>query len=111
MAGNEAISEPPPGATYFHRTPAAPASANDRRQCEPPARGVDMPPLPRDRSGMANAKLSASRPRPSRGTVIAEKCRARLNTATDAQRAALFAKGMQLIYGSGHAPKSPVGSR
>jgi hypothetical protein len=58
---------------------------------------------------MANVKPSAVRPRPSRGTVIAEKHRARLNTATDAQRSALFAKGMSLIYGSGHAPKTPVG--
>ena len=60
---------------------------------------------------MANRKPKQQSERPSTGTVIAEKHRARLNSATDAQRSVLFAKGMQLIYGHGHAAKNPVGSR
>ena len=60
---------------------------------------------------MANRKLKPQNERPSTGTVIAEKHRSRLNSATDAQRSALFAKGMQLIYGNNHAAKTVVGSR
>lgn len=60
---------------------------------------------------MANSKPKHQTERPSTGTVIAEKHRARLNSASDAQRSALFAKGMQLIYGHGHAAKTPVGRR
>lgn len=60
---------------------------------------------------MANRKLKPHSERKSSGTTIAEKHRARLNTATDAQRSALFAKGMQLIYGNGRAAKTAVGSR
>ena len=60
---------------------------------------------------MATGKPKQRTARPSTGTVIAEKHRARLNSATDAQRSALFAKGMQLIYGNGHAAKASVDSR
>ena len=45
-----------------------------------------------------NPKQSSGRP--STGTAIADKHRARLNTATGAPRSALFAKGMKLIYGT-----------
>lgn len=60
---------------------------------------------------MANSKPKHQSERPSAGTIVAEKHRARLNTATDAQRSALFAKGMQLIYGKGRTAKAPVGRR
>ena len=60
---------------------------------------------------VANSKPKHPSERPSTGTLIADKHRARLNTATDAQRSALFAKGMQLIYGNGHAAKTAVGNR
>lgn len=60
---------------------------------------------------MAKSKLKRPRERPSLGTSIAEKHRARLNPASDAKRGALFAKGMQLIYGNDRPAKTPVGSR
>ena len=60
---------------------------------------------------MASSKPNSQTVRPTTGTVIAEKHRARLNSATDDQRSALYSKGMQLIYGNSHAAKTPVGSR
>jgi hypothetical protein len=60
---------------------------------------------------MATSKPKRKSERPSRGTIIAAKARAKLNSATDAERSALFARGMQLIYGHGQAAKATLGSR
>jgi hypothetical protein len=59
---------------------------------------------------MAISKASAevSR-RPSKGTAIVDKNRAKMNSMTDAQRSQYFERGMQLIYGGG--TKSKVHSR
>jgi hypothetical protein len=44
----------------------------------------------------------------SRGTVIAEKARAKANKYTDQKRSALLDKGMAIIYGGLDHAKSPV---
>jgi hypothetical protein len=49
--------------------------------------------------------------RPTTGTASAEKNRAKMNRLGDSQRSALFAKGMQLIYGGTQAAKAPARSR
>jgi hypothetical protein len=59
---------------------------------------------------MASKKPTTSE-RPSTGTIIAEKNRAKMNRLNDAQRNALLTRGMQLIYGGSATSKAPVGSR
>jgi hypothetical protein len=49
--------------------------------------------------------------RPSTGTIIAEKNRAKMNRLNDAQRNALLTRGMQLIYGGSATSKASVGRR
>jgi hypothetical protein len=44
----------------------------------------------------------------SRGTIIAEKARAKGNKHTDQKRSALSDKGMAIIYGERYHAKSPV---
>jgi hypothetical protein len=60
---------------------------------------------------MASKKPVTTSERPSTGTIIAEKNRAKMNRLNDAQRNALLARGMQLIYGGSATSKAPVGSR
>jgi hypothetical protein len=48
---------------------------------------------------MASKKPLLTAERPSAGTIIAEKNRAKMNGLGDEQRAALLARGMQLIAG------------
>ena len=51
---------------------------------------------------------TSSQPAKSRGTVIAEKARAKANKYTDQKRSALLDKGMAIIYGGFDHAKSPV---
>ena len=48
---------------------------------------------------MASKTPITATERPTTGTAIAAKNRVKLNRLDDSQRSALFAKGMQLIYG------------
>ena len=57
---------------------------------------------------MSNKKPQSRAGRPTRGTVMAEKYRAKLNPLPDNQRAALLEEGMQLIYGDQRPPKTNV---
>jgi hypothetical protein len=47
----------------------------------------------------------------SRGTVIAEKARAKANDYTDKKRSGLIEQGMSIIYGGLNHAKSPVNRR
>jgi hypothetical protein len=47
----------------------------------------------------------------SRGTVIAEKARAKANSFTDKKRSDLIEQGMAIIYGGLNHAKSPVNRR
>jgi hypothetical protein len=60
---------------------------------------------------MASKKPTTTSERPSTGTIIAEKNRAKMNRLNDAQRNALLTRGMQLIYGGSTTSKATVGSR
>jgi hypothetical protein len=61
---------------------------------------------------MENKKAATTSERPTTGTLIAGKNRAKMNRLNDAQRTALLTRGMQLIYGgSATAKKVPVSSR
>jgi hypothetical protein len=51
---------------------------------------------------------ASSRVVKTRGTVIAEKARAKANKYTDQKRSALLEKGMAIIYGGLDHAKSPV---
>jgi hypothetical protein len=53
-------------------------------------------------------KASAQSTKKSRGTVIAEKARAKANKFTDAKRSDLIEQGMAIIYGGLNHAKSPV---
>ena len=48
---------------------------------------------------MSTKKPLSRAERPTRGTVVAQKYRAKLNSLPDNQRATLLEEGMQLIYG------------
>lgn len=48
---------------------------------------------------MPTKKPRSRAERPTRGTVVAAKYRAKLNPLPDNQRTALLEEGMQLIYG------------
>jgi hypothetical protein len=60
---------------------------------------------------MAGKKAATASEHPTRGTVIAERNRARMNRLSDAQRSALLNRGMQLIYGGSGSAKAPARSR
>ena len=57
---------------------------------------------------MSAKKPSSRAERPTRGTVVAEKHRAKLNSLPDNRRAALLEEGMQLIYGDQRPHKTTV---
>jgi hypothetical protein len=60
---------------------------------------------------MASKKPLITAERPTVGTIIAEKNRAKMNGLGDEQRAALLARGMQLIYGATRPAKAAAGRR
>lgn len=57
---------------------------------------------------MSTKKPPSRVKRPTRGTVVAEKYRAKLNSLPDNQRAALLEEGMQMIYGDQRPAKTTV---
>ena len=72
---------------------------------------VDIPRLQTNGGCMANKKAVSPSERPTTGTIIAEKNRAKMNRLSDSQRSALLTRGMQLIYGGSSTKKAVVGSR
>ncbi len=57
---------------------------------------------------MSTKKPLSRAERPTRGTVVAQKYRAKLNSLPDNQRATLLEEGMQLIYGDQRPSKTTV---
>lgn len=57
---------------------------------------------------MSTKKPLSRAERPTRGTVLAKKYRAKLNSLPDNQRAILLEEGMQLIYGDQRPRKTTV---
>lgn len=57
---------------------------------------------------MSTKKPTSRAERQTRGTKVAEKYRAKLNSLPDNQRAALLEEGMQMIYGDQRPTKTNV---
>jgi hypothetical protein len=60
---------------------------------------------------MASKKTLPTAGRPTIGTIVADKNRAKMNGLGDGQRAALLARGMQLIHGAVRPAKTVAAGR
>lgn len=51
--------------------------------------------------GKKRRKMTSKKDKKSKGTVVAEKARVKMNNLSDQEREALMSRAMQIIYGKG----------
>jgi predicted RNase H-like HicB family nuclease len=97
-------------ALYLEEFPAAPGAEHSG----PPPGQKTLPGGPKcaTNAPLTHMKPATRPPKPSRGTLIAAECRARMNTYTDEQRQALLHRGLARIYSAAaNADKARARSR